>query len=352
MAAVSVPDWFSALSDAIFDALLLVDSSGRLAAVSPSAARLFSNGVVRTPESLTGRTLLEVTHEATLGQLCEAVRGDGTPREIDTRLSLGPERYLRVRASLCNDSLILLTLSDRTELAHLKTVRTEFVANVSHELRTPLAAMRLNAETLLAGAIHDPPMAEKFLGTIVREVDRLVRLSEDLLLLSRAELSRPEILRFDLRELLKDVEERLRPYARKRGVVMTLSLDAPGSLEGDRGELDQVFFNLIDNAIKYTPPGGSVTVTLGHREGFVEIVVADTGIGMLSEDTPRIFERFWRADRARTFPSEGGGATSGTGLGLSIVKHIVESHGGSVSVQSELGVGSRFTVALPLVSAE
>ena len=240
-----------------------------------------------------------------------------------------------------------MILSDRTEVAHLRTVRTEFVANVSHELRTPLAAMRLNAETLLDGAIHDPEAAERFLGTIVREVDRLVRLSEDLLLLSRAELSLPEIVRFDLADLLRDVEERLRPYAEKRGIALHLRAEGELRVEGDRGELDQVFFNLLDNAIKYTPAGGTVEVAAENEPGMVRTTIADTGIGMLSEDVPRIFERFWRADRARTFPSEGGGATGGTGLGLSIVKHIVESHGGNVSVQSELGQGSRFTVALP-----
>jgi two-component system, OmpR family, phosphate regulon sensor histidine kinase PhoR len=348
--AAVAPDWFEKVAGSIFDALLLVDSGGRLVAASPGAARLLSNGIVRTPESLVGRGLLEMTHEAALATLCEAVRSDGTPREVDVRLSLGPERYLRVRGSLIREAgegAVLLALADRTEVSHLRTVRTEFVANVSHELRTPLAAMRLNAETLLAGALHDPEAADKFLSTIVREVDRLVRLSEDLLLLSRAELSRPELVRLDLRELVCDVEERLRPYAEKRGVPVTLVPGAAMFVNGDRGELDQVLFNLMDNAIKYTSPGGTVTVTLEQRDTFVEATFADTGIGMLSEDVSRIFERFWRADRARTFPSERGGATSGTGLGLSIVKHIVESHGGNVTVQSELGIGSRFVVALP-----
>jgi two-component system phosphate regulon sensor histidine kinase PhoR len=334
---------------ATFDAMLVVDAQNVIAAASEGAARLLSNGVVRTPQGLVGRSLLEVAHEAALVQLCSGVRASGEAQEVEVRLSLGPERYLRVRATPLKNEAVLVALSDRTELARLKTVRTEFVANVSHELRTPLAAMRLNAETLQAGAIHEPELAAKFLATIVREVDRLVRLSEDLLLLSRAELSRPEIVRLDLRELLRDIEERLRSYAEKRGVTVTLALPEPLPCEGDRGELDQVFFNLLDNAIKYTPSGGGVTVEAERSEEGMSVAIVDTGIGMLSEDVPRIFERFWRADRARTFPSEGGGATSGTGLGLSIVKHIVESHGGNVTVQSELGVGSRFCVTLPSV---
>ena len=346
MAAV-VPAWFETLSRSLFDAVLLIGEGNRIEAASESAARLLSNGIVRTPLMLAGRSLLEIAHEASLTALCDAARATPAPPDADLRLSLGPERFVRARARQIEGGSVLLTLTDRTEVAHLRTVRTEFVANVSHELRTPLAAMRLNAETLLDGAIHDPQAAERFLGTIVREVDRLVRLSEDLLLLSRAELSQPEIVRFDLSDLLRDVEERLRPYAVKRGIG--LAIDAPDgfSLDADRGELDQVFFNLFDNAIKYTPAGGRVDVTLERDDRYVRVTVADTGIGMLSEDVPRIFERFWRADRARTFPSEGGGATGGTGLGLSIVKHIVESHGGNVSVQSELGQGSRFTVALP-----
>ena len=346
MAAV-VPDWFGALAGVLFDAALVIGEGNRIEAASEAAARLLSNGVVRTSPSLVGRSLLETSHEASLVALCDAARSGPEPRDADVRLSLGPERFVRARARALDGGSVLLILSDRTEVAHLRTVRTEFVANVSHELRTPLAAMRLNAETLLDGAIHDPEAAERFLGTIVREVDRLVRLSEDLLLLSRAELSLPEIVRFDLVDLLRDVEERLRPYAEKRGIALHLRAEGELRVEGDRGELDQVFFNLLDNAIKYTPAGGTVEVAAENEPGTVRTTIADTGIGMLSEDVPRIFERFWRADRARTFPSEGGGATGGTGLGLSIVKHIVESHGGNVSVQSELGQGSRFTVALP-----
>ena len=346
MAAV-VPAWFDALSRSLFDATLVIGRGNRIEAASEGAARLLSNGVARTPGSLVGRSLLEIAHEAALAALCDAARANPEPPDADLRLSLGPERFVRARARLLEGGGILLTLADRTEVAHLRTVRTEFVANVSHELRTPLAAMRLNAETLLDGAIHDPQAAERFLETIVREVDRLVRLSEDLLLLSRAELSQPEIARFNLSDLLKDVEERLRPYAEKRGISLALEISGGLAIDADRGELDQVFFNLFDNAIKYNPAGGRVNVTAERDDRYVRVTVADTGIGMLSEDAPRIFERFWRADRARTFPSEGGGATGGTGLGLSIVKHIVESHGGNVSVQSELGQGSRFTVALP-----
>jgi two-component system phosphate regulon sensor histidine kinase PhoR len=249
---------------------------------------------------------------------------------------------------------VLLFLTDLTELNRLRTVRTEFVANVSHELRTPLASIRATAETLLDGAISDPEYSKRFLETIIREADRLVQLADDLLELSRAESNRRIRERFDLRGLVLEVAARLMGQAERRTIALKLPplVAPPVWVDADRSELDQVFFNLFDNAIKYTPGGGRVTIGVDVRpaEHRVAVRVADTGIGILSQDLPRIFERFWRADRARRFQSsdEGAGTTGGTGLGLSIVKHIVEAHGGVVTAESELGQGSCFTVLLPL----
>jgi two-component system phosphate regulon sensor histidine kinase PhoR len=247
---------------------------------------------------------------------------------------------------------------DQTELIRLRTVRTEFVANVSHELRTPLASIRAMAETLLDGAMGDPEAGPRFLQTIIRESDRLVSLSDDLLALSRAESKERDRSRFDLGRLLLDVGARLQGQADRRQVALSLVPPAePLLLDADRSEVDQVLFNLIDNAVKYTAAGGRVTASAGARAGALPdgrdaaaLVVEDSGIGILSQDLPRIFERFWRADRARRFQGGGpnNGGVGGTGLGLSIVKHIVEAHGGAVSVESELGRGSRFTVLLPL----
>ncbi len=344
-----------ALSDTALDAVIAVDSIGRIVHVNEAACLLLGGGIPLPPSRLLTRGLMEVTHLRSLLELCQSAVAAGSAQEADIRLGIGAERLLRARARPLDDGRVALVLSDRTELAHLRTVRTEFVANVSHELRTPLAAVRAMAETLLGGALNDPEVSERFLETIIREVDRLVRLSEDLLLLSRAESSERDVTRFDLRELLADVVERLEPYAERREIAVVRSVgDRIVWIDGDRGQLDQVFFNLLDNAIKYTPPQGQVTLNLepatGSAPPTTRVTIADTGIGILSEDLPRIFERFWRADRARKFPGEGGTATGGTGLGLSIVKHIVEAHGGSVQATSELGQGSRFTVCLPTLA--
>ena len=295
-----------------------------------------------------GRSLLEATHQRSLVELVELARTSKSPQEAEVRLVNGKERFVKARALGLASGGAMVLFSDQTELTRLRTVRTEFVINVSHELRTPLASIRAMAETLLDGALHDSEVSEKFLGNIVREVDRLVRLSEDLTFLARAETLPPARERFDLGDLVADMAERLATYADKRQVRVALPQVMPAlEIEADRSELDQVFFNLLDNAIKYTPSGGSVEVILDRDKDTLSITVADTGIGILKEDLPRIFERFWRADRARRFPGEAGTATGGTGLGLSIVKHIVEAHGGTIAADSELGKGSRFMVTLP-----
>ncbi len=338
------------LLEALSEGVLFVDAAGRIRGANEAACRLLgANG-----DDLLGQTLLEATHLPAVSEISAQALAAGTEQEIQAR-TVGPgERFLRVRAMprrSSNGSFVIL--QDQTELQHLRTVRTEFVANVSHELRTPLASIRAAAETLQEAAASDPDAASRFLSTIIREADRLVRLSEDLLDLSRAESGRRERTRFDLGCLVGDVAARLAVQAEKRGVTLTLApAAAPFFVIADAGEIDQVVFNLLDNAIKYTPSGGQVTITLERLGDAVALSVADTGIGILSHDLPRIFERFWRADRARRFRAPDGAGTGGTGLGLSIVKHIVEAHKGAVWAESELNRGSRFTFTLPLEEVE
>ena len=206
------------------------------------------------PGELLGQTVLEATHLRALAELCAESHREGEVREITVRLVGPQERTLRARAiGLAKDAGAMLLLTDETEMLHLRTVRTEFVANVSHELRTPLASIRAMAETLLDGAWHDEEAAPRFLETIIRESDRLVRLSNDLLDLSRAESGERENNRFDLSVLLFEIVSRLRYKAEKQNVLV--SLEPCGTLEmsADSSEMDQVFFNLLDNAIKYTP---------------------------------------------------------------------------------------------------
>ena len=343
------------LAESVSEGVMRVDAFGRVAGVNRAACRLF--GVEKYPPpagEIIGQTLLEATHLKILTDVCQMAQRTGATQEADVR-RLRSEGVLRARAVPLDAPLggVLLTLADMTELERLRTIRTEFVANVSHELRTPLASIRATAETLLGGAISDPDYSKRFLETIMREADRLVALSEDLLELSRAEAGRRESSPFDVCALVREVSLRLTSKAERRGVKLRYPPEKGAALivESDRSQMDQVFFNLIDNALKYTPEGGEVMVSVAEFSdpARVEVTVSDTGIGILSQDLPRIFERFWRADRARRFQSgEGAGNTGGTGLGLSIVKHIIEAHGGTVTAESELGQGSRFVVTLPL----
>ena len=355
----------AALLLSIEEAVLVVDSEGRIESANPPASAMFSPSAGLVPPTLIGQTLLEATRLRALAALCQAALSTEAEQEEEVRLIGGQaDRMVRARAVPLQDSAsgntvgTVLVLADQTELARLRMVRTEFVANVSHELRTPLASIRAMAETLQDGAMDDPEAGPRFLETIIRETDRLVRLSEDLLDLTRAESKERDRSSFDLRQLLRNVALRLVAQAERRSIRLLLPpLDGDALvINADPSEIDQVIFNLIDNALKYTPSEGTVTVSLTHdpAQKKVAITVSDTGIGILSQDLPRIFERFWRADRARRFQNnaegeKNGAGTGGTGLGLSIVKHIVEAHGGFVTAESELGEGSRFTVTLPLL---
>ena len=301
---------------------------------------------------LVGKTLLEATLSFEIGTLIGEALASGAPQQQEIRRGEGLGRTLRVRVTLVpqHESVapdlaapqFLLLLDDVTELRRLETVRRDFVANVSHELRTPLASIRAMAETLQDGALHDSEVANRFVNIIVGEVERLTRILEDLLILSRAESQLPEREPFALTTLVRDVVERLNVQAEKSSLKLTYAGGAAIEVTANRDQIEQVLVNLVDNAIKYTPSGGKITVTTDTSGGMASVHVKDTGIGILSQDVPRLFERFYRVDKARSRQS------GGTGLGLSIVKHIVEMHGGSVDVQSEYGRGSTFTFSLPI----
>jgi two-component system phosphate regulon sensor histidine kinase PhoR len=200
------------------------------------------------------------------------------------------------------------------------------------------------AETLQDGALHDPAVASRFLGTILTEAARLARISEDLLVLSSVESRSPEKLDFNLASLLEEVIKRLAPQAAQADVRMTAEVPPSLGVLANYDQIEQVLVNLIDNAIKYTPAKGKVHITAQRGDNQIAVIVSDTGIGIQRKHQPRIFERFYRVDKARSRQS------GGTGLGLSIVKHIVESHGGQVTVDSELGRGSTFSFSLPVES--
>jgi two-component system phosphate regulon sensor histidine kinase PhoR len=231
---------------------------------------------------------------------------------------------------------------DLTDVKRVEDVRRDFAANVSHELRTPLAAIKSVIETLQGGAMEDPAVALDFLKRADGEVDRLVQMVEELLDLSRIESGELEVRKetVDVGETATAAVERLRPNAHRAGISLTVDV-APGlpSVTGDRVTLERAVINLVHNAIKFTEAGGSVDVLVRPVDGGVEVAVQDTGAGIEPQDLPRVFERFYKADRARR--------AGGTGLGLAVVKHTVEAHGGRVSVESTLGSGSTFRFWLP-----
>ncbi len=228
-------------------------------------------------------------------------------------------------------------------------MRSEFVANVSHELRTPLTAIRGYLETLLGGALEEWENARRFLEIVFRHTERLGRLLDDLLDLSNIELGKIQLKleATDLREALEPVLTIIRRQAEGKSVslVTDLGADLPPVL-ADRDRLAQILINLVDNAVKFTPSKGRVTVSGTVHGGTVEVAVADTGVGIPSTDLPRITERFYRVDKARSRE------LGGTGLGLAIVKHLVLAHGGELKIESELGQGTTVRFTLPVARSQ
>lgn len=326
------------------EGVLLLDHKGRILALNPAAEGIFQ---VRREEVL-GRYHLEITHNSELEERLRRVLAEGRSEAVEFTRAWPQEQVLEARLAPVyrgeEQVGALMVIHDITRFRRLERMRSEFVANVSHELRTPLTAIRGFAETLLEGADEDPETRRHFLSLMHKEAQRLSALIEDLLDLSRLESGR---VRFQfgevaLGELCHEVAERLRPRAEQAGLSLRVEIppDLP-PVRGDRDRLAQVLINLVDNAIKYTPSGGEIRVMARPEGAVVRVLVQDTGIGIPRSDLPRVFERFYRVDKARSR------ASGGTGLGLSIVKHIVEAHGGEVGVESELGKGSTFFFTVP-----
>jgi two-component system phosphate regulon sensor histidine kinase PhoR len=240
------------------------------------------------------------------------------------------------------------TFFDITELERLERMRREFFANLSHELRTPLAAIMAWAETLIQGGLDDAENRARFVEKLYKQAARMSRLIEDILDLSAIESGRVK-LALEPVQLQEAAREALSPlWAKATERSLSVELSIPGELfvRADRTRLEQILRNLIDNAIKFNREGGSVIITAQQEDNSALVHIEDTGIGIDEQDLPRIFERLYRADRARHASIEG------SGLGLAIVKHLVRAHGGQLSVTSRVGHGSRFSFTLPLAPGE
>jgi two-component system sensor histidine kinase SenX3 len=235
---------------------------------------------------------------------------------------------------------VLLVIRDVTESRRLDAIRRDFVTNASHELKTPAASIQAIAETILKAAADDPGAVTRFAGQLEGEAARLSRIVADLLDLSRLESGSDAAEPFHLDALVREEAQRFADIASDAGLTLSIETPGPAPVTGSAKDLSLLVRNLVDNAIRYSPRG-PVRIRTEADGVTVTLSVADDGVGIPTKDLPRIFERFYRVDRARSRES------GGTGLGLAIVKHVAENHGGSVSVRSELGRGSEFTVRLP-----
>jgi|FaiFalDrversion2_1042247.scaffolds.fasta_scaffold00772_3 two-component system phosphate regulon sensor histidine kinase PhoR len=331
-------DLLLAALDASPDALLVLDGEGRVRFTNAAASFLLG----REAEALVAQPLAWFLPQPQAVEALRQVRRQGGTATLTVEGPGGRPLEMTV-AAVGSGGRLLVALRDLSEARRVDQVRRDFVANVSHELRTPLAALKSALETLRAGAQDDPQARDLFLSRAEEETERMARLVEELLELSRLEAgvdaAPPQPV--DLPGLLGRAVERMAPLAREKGLHLELRLPPSlPSVQGDAERLERALLNLLDNAIKFTPSGGSVTVAAAEAEGGVLLTVRDTGVGIEPADLPRVFERFYKADRSRQQP--------GAGLGLAIVKHIVEAHGGRVWAESAPGQGATFSLFLPL----
>jgi two-component system phosphate regulon sensor histidine kinase PhoR len=289
-----------------------------------------------------GIPLVQIARDHGLLDMFTAVLATGEP--MQKRLVLSARTFEVQTAPLSGDPHrgAIAMLYDITEIERLERVRKDFVANVSHELRTPLSAVSGYAETLLEGGLEDPQNNRKFAEIILTKARQLTNIVSDLLILSTLESGKAAAAQpISLRESIESAVRTVEPVARNRGVTLKCAEFADVHILAHEVRLEQIWVNLIDNAVKFNRPDGEVAIEVSREFDRALVKVKDNGVGIPSRDLPRIFERFYRVDKARSR------ATGGTGLGLAIVKHAVEQMGGSVSVESRLGQGSVFTVALP-----
>lgn len=316
------------LADNLDMGFFICDRRGRLQYANRRAMRLFQVDDTRD------RDLLSIT----LSHDFQDLIGGEFPTKKEISFTYPRDWIGIAKAWSGSDERIYLSVYEITDLRRLERIRTDFVANVSHEMRTPMTIIRAMSETLLDD--EDPDLKQRYLTKIIAEVDRLSTISQDLLVLSAAESNPVRKQSCDLAAVLRDVVNQLRSKAAAKELELCYAGPDRVTLEANPAQMTQVALNLVDNAINYTPCG-SVKVELRDEAEEAIFIVTDTGIGIAPEHSERVFERFYRVDKARSR------FTGGTGLGLSIVKHIVEAHGGRIELTSLPNEGSTFTVRLP-----
>jgi two-component system phosphate regulon sensor histidine kinase PhoR len=340
--ANSEKEQLQAVLAGMVEGVLVVNAAGRIVLANPRLRQMFAAW-----GEVAGRTPLEVIRHAGVDDALRAAAVTQQLVSVEIQVG-GDERTILVNAVAFPASGprvgTVAVFHDVSDLRRLETMRRDFVANVSHELKTPLTAVRGFAETLLSGGVP-PQDVEKYLGVILKHAERLGSLIDDLLELSRIESRKVPLQRtaVDVGRVVSGVMSGIEPQLRSKSlsVKLTEETSTPTEALADRRAVEQVLTNLLDNAAKYTNPGGHIEVRLGTARDQVRVEVKDDGIGIPEEDMPRIFERFYRVEKARSRD------LGGTGLGLAIVKHLVQAMGGDIFVESRIGRGSRFTFTLP-----
>ncbi|MBS1724688.1 MAG: GHKL domain-containing protein [Armatimonadetes bacterium] len=325
------------LADGLDVWILLVDRAGTILYANDKFSSVF-----RYPEPV-GQSILAVTLSRDLASLVTESAESGEPKSREVVFEHPAERVGLARAWREGEDgdHLFVSVYDVTDLRRLERARRDFVANVSHELRTPMATIRAMAETILDDSETTNDETKRYLTKVISEVDRLTRISNDLLTLSVAESKPTQRASVDLSDLCRSAAHQTSPKAKRKKLGFTSHLDQDVIVEANPEQITQVLLNLLENAINYTSEG-SVELTCRSEGDTARVEVTDTGMGIPSEHLGRIFERFYRVDKARSRE------TGGTGLGLSIVKHIIESHGGQAGVESRLNEGSTFWFTLPL----
>jgi two-component system phosphate regulon sensor histidine kinase PhoR len=337
----------------MIEGLLVLDPKGRVLVINDQAAKIFH---VPADRDIHGASIAELSrHPEMRTVIREVLASDIESQPFTREIELSEGKWFRINAVRLREGQqgvlgSILVFHDITEVKRLETIRSDFVANVSHELRTPLTAIRGYVETLLYSPPQDPEDSRQFLTIIDRHSERLTRLTEDLLTLSDLESGRAQLslAPVDTSQLIQRVLEIFLDRAEKKQIELRRVVESKAlQITGDLDRLQQLFINLVDNAVKYTPPGGRVTISASAKarsnggEPQIEIVVSDTGPGIPSKDLPRLTERFYRVDKTRSRE------LGGTGLGLAIVKHIVQAHKGELKIESEIQKGTTVRVLLP-----
>ena len=331
------------------EGIIAVDTKKNIMLINPSAKEIF---LIKDNEKISGKNILENIRNNQIYKIIHhiLINDKDNPMEIEIdsskkkilRISSSPIRYIAKHERIKG---VILIIEDITQLRKLENVRKDFVANVSHELKTPITSIRGFIETLKSGEVEDENIQKRFLDIIDFESERLIRLIEDILILSDLEnnLKSTTTDKIEIKEALNEIISIMTQLAMKKNIIITSDIqNGMLPLFFAKDKFKQMIINLIDNAIKYTPEGGKIKINAYQNNNQVEIEIKDTGIGIPKEDIPRLFERFYRVDKDRSR------SAGGTGLGLAIVKHILELMNGKIKVESELGKGSSFILSIPL----